>query len=170
MNSYLFCAAIFLSLQVMPITSYGCETVEATCLYPEVGSYSDWKIEDLLTEAEDALVQVDYQISQEKFSEAIELCKSLPSQEKRLFRALYGRVLSSACLNLQRECLADLEDLNLLIDSFKCQKVDINDEQSKEGSGHIANGKPILGPDEISKEKCVEIVKNTLEYSEKIFY
>lgn len=135
---------------------YCCEQVEIK--YPEITSLDESNIDFLLERGETNLIRGDFLEAQEYFSKAIELCTLQGNQEIRLCRAFFNRSISNAALDLEENAITDIRSLETILNGFQCLAA--NNESDSSGD-YIVHGKPILGPDEISMEDCLDRVEGT---------
>lgn len=108
-------------------------------------------LEILLDQAENSFIEKNYSKSIEQFSDII--CLYSESFPDPIFcRALLGRSLAYAIIGDEEYALSDLRLLDESLSKFSCQ--DHKEE-------HTVYGEPILGPEQISIQECLDRVSGT---------
>ena len=140
------------------------ESCESSLIeYPQANSLIEYEIDDLLNNGEKELLDGRFEEALNFFIQAKDLCKDQENQEMRFFRCTFNCYITHMALDLSNDFEEDYYTLDRLISDNQCSNGTLAPPTE-----YIANGKPILGPNKISEEECLELVKNTTEYIELI--
>lgn len=120
-----------------------------------------------LSRAESYLLYGNNSLAYADFKEGYAIA-DLCSEETKMslhFRALFGLAIVYGCEEMTDELYATADSLKLLLSSCKCNCN--QDKQSQlTGNGlshHIYGVKPILGPDQIPIQDCIDFAESTAE-------
>jgi len=143
------------------IQGEGCER-NINIPYPGVLNVTEWNIDALLDQGESHLLKQEYVEAKKVLTEAIDLCKENPDQDIRLCRGLFDRSIANASMGLENDSLCDIKTLQGTLENFQCKLGAADDNE------YMAGGKPILGPDIIDIDDCIERAGNTIGFIKDI--